>query len=207
MFCSQCGTQMTGTMRFCPACGKEAPIAVPSVAAGVTPVFTPPTDKKNNKKTRIIVICVILVCLIPLFIQLMDRFVINTPAKLEDRLEDTVWYTHNTMTTKLMDGRSAISQEKWEFHNENTVTVTKYIYVTYGDIPKNPEYEWAATEELEWEITDNCTLIVDGRKYKFRSVLMRGEEKWEDAWGLEKDTLHMGRTYEDSADWAKDIEE
>lgn len=189
MFCSNCGAQFDNHLNFCPQCGNAVAPAAAQPAAAV--------NKNNkNKKILIIVISIFAACAL-LFglIHLVDRCILNSPKKLENLLTDHIWYSDNSTAAVLGDGTTAITQETLEFRDDHTVIITTYMSTNGG------VYTRVKTEELKWEIARNRTLTIGDEEYRFRSILADDDEKWNDAWDVEEDSLHLGKEYENEVDW------
>ena len=194
MFCKYCGKQIPDIARFCPSCGNQ------QFAEG--PAFAQPEVKQEKKKSgRVwLIIGIVLLCVSVGRVGLLvvDRYVINTPEKLTQKLEGTVWYTTPAVAVNGDSAATGRMATSIEFHKNGKATVTYYFGEYYGDDADMMPVE---TESVEWEIDADRNFILDGEEYSMKPAFADEED---DGWYLEEDTLYVDRAYYAEDEWGYD---
>ena len=187
MFCEVCGNQITGNEKFCPKCGTSLS----------TKTVSP--QKKKKKPFLIILTVFIAIALFALSINLVDMFLINSVENLENKLTNTVWCSEPLESVAVDGSQRLMSAYTIEFHEDGTATQTVYMAVcpAYENLNES-DLEVYEQETVEWEISGNRALEIDGTKFDYKAILAKDDSD-KQLWYIKDDSLHLNRTYYDES--------
>ena len=190
MFCNNCGNQISENSNFCGKCGcqVEKPEAEPVKAE-------PAPKKRSGKKKKIIIWSIVAALLVYYVIFFGVPLIVNSPAKLQAKLENTTWYTAPASFVATGTGVEFDSAYRIEF-SEDTAVITTYS--CYGEKGDYTRVEIIDQKTVSWNVDDGGTLVLGQTEYEFRFFK---QSESQGRWYFEDGKLVAGKTYYPKDKW------
>ena len=182
MFCPKCGHAISGNGPFCSNCGTPLQAAV-----------SQPQPRKNKKVilgAAIAGFAVVLLLVVGLIV------IGSQPAKLTEKLSDTIWYSAPVSFVAVSTGEAFDAAYSIEFLDDGTAIMTSYA--CYGTKGNYSRVKIVERKSVEWSVEQFSVMELNDEEYSYDFF---GKGEGSEMWRLEEDRLELGKTYYPDDEW------